>query len=38
VNGFVGVKRRQHAPLIGALGSPACAAYALHRLLPWPMH
>jgi hypothetical protein len=38
VNSFVGVKRRQHAPLIGALGNLACAGYALHRLLSWPMH
>ena len=38
VNIVVGLKRRQHAPLIGAFGSLACAAYALHRLLPWPLH
>ena len=38
VNLVVGVKRRQHAPLIGALGNLVCAAYALHRLLPWPLH
>ncbi|MEO6368947.1 MAG: hypothetical protein ABIP38_13265, partial [Steroidobacteraceae bacterium] len=38
VNLFVGVKRRQHAPLIGALGNLACVAYALHRLLVWPLH
>jgi hypothetical protein len=34
----VGVIRRQHAPLIGALGNMVCAAYSLHRLLPWPTH
>jgi hypothetical protein len=38
VNAFVGVRRRLHAPLIGALGSLACAVYALYRLLPWPMY
>ncbi len=38
VNLSVGVKRRQHAPLIGALGNLACVAYALHRLLVWPLH
>jgi len=35
---IVGWKRRQHAPLIGALGLLVCAAYALNRLLVWPMH
>jgi hypothetical protein len=38
VNLFIGVRRRQHAPLIGALGNLGCAGYALHRLLPWPLH
>jgi hypothetical protein len=38
VNLVVGVKRRQHAPLIGALGNLACVAYAVHRLVPWPLH
>lgn len=31
-----GLMRRQHAPLIGALGSLLCAGYALHELLSWP--
>ncbi|MET0282041.1 MAG: hypothetical protein ABW278_13100 [Steroidobacteraceae bacterium] len=35
---LAGVKRRQHAPLIGALGNLVCVANALHRLLPWPLH
>ncbi len=38
VNLFVGVRRRQHAPLIGALGNLACVAYSIYRLVPWPMH
>ena len=38
VNLFVGVRRRQHAPLIGSLGNLACIAYSLYRLLPWPRH
>jgi len=38
VNLFVGVKRRQHAPLIGTLGNLACVAYSIYRLMPWPMH
>ena len=33
-----GLKRCQHAPLIGALGNLACVAYSLHRLLSWPLH
>lgn len=37
-NLIVGVKRRQHAPLIGALGNLVCVAYSLHELLHWPMH
>ncbi|WP_291981418.1 hypothetical protein [Candidatus Accumulibacter sp. ACC005] len=36
VNLFVGVKRRQHAPLIGTLGNLACVAYSTYRLMPWP--
>jgi hypothetical protein len=38
VNLFAGVKRRQHAPLIGALGNLVCVAYSLHELIHWPMH
>jgi hypothetical protein len=38
VNLLMGAKRRQHAPLIGAVGNLVCAAYSLHRLLAWPMH
>jgi len=40
VNLVVGVKRREQAPLVGALGNLACIAYSVHRLnlLPWPMH
>jgi hypothetical protein len=38
VNAFVGVRRGQHAPLIGALGNLVCAGYAIYRLLPWPLH
>jgi hypothetical protein len=38
VNLIAGVKRRQHAPLIGALGNLVCVAYALHRLVAWPMY
>lgn len=38
VNLFAGVKRRQHAPLIGALGNLVCVAYALHRMVAWPLH
>lgn len=33
-----GVKRRAHAPLIGALGNLACAASAAFLLLDWPRH
>jgi hypothetical protein len=33
-----GLRRRQHAPLIGALGSLACAGYAAHALLDWPAY
>jgi hypothetical protein len=38
VNLVTGLRRRQHAPLIGALGNLACVAVALHELLRWPMH
>lgn len=34
----VGVKRRSHPPLLGAMGSLACAACSLHYLLPWPVY
>lgn len=34
----IGVKRRQHAPLIGALGSLVCIGWSLHVLLRWPPH
>jgi hypothetical protein len=33
-----GVKRRQHAPLISALGNLVCATYALHVLFHPPLH
>jgi hypothetical protein len=35
---LAGVKRGQHAALIGALGNLLCMGHALHRLLPWPDH
>ncbi len=38
VNLLVGVRRRQHAPLIAALGSLACTIHALDRLLSWTLH
>ena len=38
VNVAVGVKRRRHAPLIGAMGSLACAASGASLLLRWPPH
>jgi len=38
VSVVVGAKRRQHAPLIGALGNLVCAGYALHALLRAPLH
>ncbi len=38
LNLFIGVRRRQHAPLIGALGNLACVAYSIHQMVPWPMH
>jgi hypothetical protein len=34
----VGVRRRLHAPLIGALGNLACIAHALQVLVTWPVH
>jgi len=37
-NLIVGVTRRMHAPLIGALGNLACAASATFLLLDWPHH
>jgi hypothetical protein len=33
-----GIRRREHAPLIGALGNLVCVGHVLHRLLPWPLH
>lgn len=38
MNLLAGVRRRQHAPLIGALGNLACVGWAAHRLVPWPDH
>lgn len=38
MNLTVGVLRRQRAPLLSAMGSMVCAAYALHQLLDWPLH
>jgi len=38
VNLIIGIRRRQHAPLIGALGNLVCVGYALHRLVAWPLH
>jgi hypothetical protein len=38
MNMAVGVRRRQHAPLIAALGSLACMIHALDRLLSWSLH
>ena len=38
LNLVAGVKRRQHAPFVGAGGNLLCAAWALHELLPWPLH
>lgn len=32
----VGLRRRRHAPLAGALGNLACAGFAVHELLRWP--
>lgn len=34
----VGVKRRSHAPLIGALGLVVCAAWALRHFVAWTLH
>jgi hypothetical protein len=33
-----GLRRRQHAPLVGALGNVVCVAHALHELIHWPQH
>lgn len=33
-----GLRRRRHAPLIAAAGNLACAGWALHGLLDWPVH
>ena len=38
VNLAVGIRRRAHAPLIGALGNLACMAQASYAWLPGPMH
>lgn len=38
VNGTLGIRRRAHAPLIGALGNLACAGSAAFLLLDWPAH
>lgn len=38
MNLVLGLRRRQHAPLIGALGNVVCVAHALHELLHWPQH
>jgi hypothetical protein len=35
---FVGVRRRSHAPLIGAMGSLVCVGYSLHNLLHGVLH
>ena len=34
----VGVKRRSHAPLIGALGLVVCMAWALRHFVVWTLH
>ncbi|HXC58862.1 MAG TPA: hypothetical protein VN645_06075 [Steroidobacteraceae bacterium] len=38
VNCVVGVRRRQHAPLIGALGGLACICHGLALVVHWPLH
>lgn len=38
VNCIVGLRRRQHAPLIGALGSLACICHGLSLVVSWPLH
>lgn len=35
---YTGLRRRRHAPLIAAAGNLACAGWALHRLLGWPVY
>lgn len=35
---FAGLRRRQHAPLVAALGNLACMAHAANGLLDWPRH
>lgn len=37
-NLLVGWRRRQHAPLIGALGNLICVGDALHRLVAWTVY
>jgi hypothetical protein len=34
----VGIRRRSHAPLIGALGLLVCTAWALRHFVIWPLH
>jgi len=34
----VGIMRRAHAPLVGALGLLVCAAWALRHFVIWPLH
>jgi hypothetical protein len=34
----IGIRRRSHAPLIGALGLLVCCAWALRHLLVWALH
>ena len=38
VYGVVGIRRRSHAPLIGALGLLVCTAWALRHFVIWPLH
>jgi hypothetical protein len=38
MNLIVGVLRRQRSPLISAMGSVVCAAFAFHQLVDWPLH
>lgn len=35
---IVGIVRRSHAPLVGALGLLVCTAWALRRFVVWPLH
>lgn len=37
-NCIIGLRRRQHAPLIGALGSLACLFHGLSLVVPWALH